>query len=262
MLLLSSSCTRGAIPPSRPPPSPSTSVDQNFLLGRTNMTRKQPQLLVALALVAALVAPVAVAQTFDHRHAALWWISHRPVQEIRKGMAHGEALLASRSTAPNGSPSLDRRDERNGNDGLRQVDAAGRTDSKRALLRPREPWKVPLHWQSPIRPVPRRARRHCERQQVPQGQPVSYCPGPHYEMPKRIVDGKWKECLTAPGPVRATATRLGKSECTANQQGGTVAKDAKVRGRLKTAEYVPAGGTCGGGFQRPAGSAPTVLSRV
>ena len=89
--------------------------------------------------------PVAVAQ--DFRQPARGLVVDEPEglsKRYVKGMAHGEALSASRSTALSGVPSLDRRRaERNF-----RVAISGRcrmNKLKGALLCPCEPRKVPLH---------------------------------------------------------------------------------------------------------------------
>ena len=71
-------------------------------------------------------------------------------------------------------------------------------------------------------------------------------------MPKRIVDGKWKECLTGAGN--------GACYCYESGQVGVYGTTNKAiplprmpscSDGTETAEYIPAGGTCGGGFSAP-----------
>ena len=82
------------------------------------------------------------------------------------------------------------------------------------------------------------------------GQPVSYCPGPHYEEPKRKNTGNniWEPCVAETGSAANT------DQCYCYETGKTIygttnkAKPLPTMPQCadggETAEYVPAGGQC------------------
>ncbi len=174
-------------------------------------------------------------------------------KRYNKGMAHGEALFGVPEYGSKRGP-------------LRLLDAMNGTEmtgcdkwTLPAALTQSGPFFVLVnrgkcHFTDKVRYAQSQGARGVivKDNKFLRGQPVSYCPGPHYEMPKRIVDGKWKECLTGAGN--------GACYCYESGQVGVYGTTNKAiplprmpscSDGTETAEYIPAGGTCGGGFSAP-----------
>ena len=154
----------------------STTIDRlpprYFYIRRTNTTRNMTlnyKLLLALALATALVAPLPWRRTFDHQHEALWVNQPEGLfKRYDKGMAHGEALFGVPEYGSKRGP-------------LRLLDAMNGTEMTGC-----DKWKLPAeltqngpffvlvnrgkcHFTDKVRYAQSQgARRHCERQQVPQ----------------------------------------------------------------------------------------------